>query len=39
MPFIDPVALEAKESLLTWKEKLFENYTVRERGMRGRGFE
>ncbi|XP_019851718.1 PREDICTED: dedicator of cytokinesis protein 2-like isoform X2 [Amphimedon queenslandica] len=27
VPFIDPVALEAKESLLTWKEKLFESYT------------
>ena len=38
VPNVDSVALEAKESLLAWKEKLFEHYSVREGG-RKRGME
>ena len=35
VPNVDSVALEAKESLLAWKEKLFEHYSVREGGREG----
>ena len=36
VPNVDSVALEAKESLLAWKEKLFEHYSVREGGRKRR---